>query len=83
MMVGESTGNSSTVRVLICITVGTKNHKSENQKSLTKVSSRVVETLAILLQIQGRFMLDQPLSDINFKNKMAWVRTTLNSCALI
>ena len=31
-----------------------------------------------IIQFQSRSMSDPPLSDIDFKNKMAWVRTTLN-----
>ena len=35
------------------------------------------------IQIQSRYMPDRPLSDIDFKNKMAWVWTTLKiSCSL-
>ena len=30
-----------------------------------------------VIQIQARSMSDPPLSDIDFKNKMAWVWTTL------
>ena len=30
-----------------------------------------------VIQIQSRSMSDPPLSDIDFKNKMAWVWTTL------
>ena len=30
-----------------------------------------------LIQIQSRSLSDPPLSDIDFKNKMAWVWTTL------
>ena len=38
------------------------------------------------MQIQGRSISDPPLPDIDFKNKMAWVRTTtlkiIEHCAL-
>ena len=32
-----------------------------------------------VIQIQNRFMSDPSLSDIEFKNKMTWVWTTLKS----
>ena len=32
-----------------------------------------------VIQIQSRSMPDPPLSDIDFKNKMAWVWTTLET----
>ena len=32
-----------------------------------------------VIQIQGRFMSDPTLSDIDFKNKMAWALTSLKA----
>ena len=35
-----------------------------------------------VIQIQSRSILDPPLSDMDFENKIAWVRTTVNSWIL-
>ena len=40
-----------------------------------KIDSKSIEVNVI--QIQSRFMSDPTLSDIDFSNKIAWVRTTL------
>ena len=40
-----------------------------------KMDSKLIED--VFIQIQSRSMSDPPFPDIDFKNKMIWVRTTL------
>ena len=42
-----------------------------------KIESKLIEDGVI--QIQSRSMSDPSLSDIDFKNEMAWVSTTLKN----
>ena len=58
---------------------------SQNKFSTTPYKFRVLfQTTTIedeVIQIQSRSMSDPPLFDIDFKNKIAWVWTTINSYA--
>jgi len=55
-------------------------HRTTLNLNFFLIDSKLIED--DIIQIESRSLSDPPLSDIDFKNKMAWVLTTLKGVIL-